>query len=65
MTGLIFDLGNTLIYTPQALSWAATFDRMRTDLIGALQAAGYALDPAEFPAANAPIIAAVQALRRR
>ena len=50
LTGLIFDLGNTLIYTPQALSWAATFDRMRGELIAALQAAGYALDPAEFHA---------------
>ncbi|MCC7361932.1 MAG: HAD family hydrolase [Anaerolineales bacterium] len=50
LTSLIFDLGNTLIYTPHALSWAVTFDRMRGELIAALQAAGYALDPAEFHA---------------
>ncbi len=48
LTGLIFDLGNTLIYTPQALSWAQTYDRMRGELLAYLQAAGYALDLADF-----------------
>ncbi len=48
LTSLIFDLGNTLIYTPQALSWAQTYDRMRGDLLAYLQAAGYALNPADF-----------------
>jgi HAD superfamily hydrolase (TIGR01662 family) len=46
--GLIFDLGSTLIHTPQALSWALTLDRMRGDLLACLRDAGYDLDPAEF-----------------
>ncbi len=50
LTGLIFDLGSTLLYTPQALNWAQTFDRMRGELLAALQAAGYDLDPADFQA---------------
>lgn len=48
LTSLIFDLGNTLLYTPRGLSWAQTYDRMRGELLAHLQAAGYALDPAEF-----------------
>jgi HAD superfamily hydrolase (TIGR01662 family) len=48
LTGLIFDLGNTLLYTPHALSWAQTYDRMRGELLAYLLAAGYALDPGEF-----------------
>lgn len=48
LTGLIFDLGNTLLYTPLALSWAQTYDRMRGELLAYLQAAGYDLNPADF-----------------
>jgi putative hydrolase of the HAD superfamily len=50
LAGLIFDLGHTLIYTPDGQSWARTFDRMRADLLEALRAAGYELDAADFMA---------------
>jgi HAD superfamily hydrolase (TIGR01662 family) len=46
--GLIFDLGSTLIHTPQALAWAPTLDRMRGELLASLVSAGYDLDPVEF-----------------
>jgi putative hydrolase of the HAD superfamily len=46
--GVIFDLGSTLIYTRHDLNWALTFNRMRSDLLAHLQAAGYSLDPAQF-----------------
>jgi HAD superfamily hydrolase (TIGR01509 family) len=48
IAGLIFDLGSTLLYTPQTLSWARTYDQMRGELLGFLQGAGYALDAGEF-----------------
>jgi putative hydrolase of the HAD superfamily len=46
--GIIFDLGQTLIYTPRAMSWARALDRMRADLLGHLRAAGHDLDAGEF-----------------
>jgi putative hydrolase of the HAD superfamily len=46
--GLIFDLGSTLIYTPQALAWAPTLNRMQAELLACLASAGYELDPAAF-----------------
>jgi putative hydrolase of the HAD superfamily len=50
LSGLIFDLGSTLIYNPAGQSWARTLDQMRADLLDALRAAGYDLDPGEFMA---------------
>jgi len=50
IVGLIFDLGSTLIHTPEALAWAPTLDRMRAELLASLVNAGYDLDPAEFQA---------------
>jgi HAD superfamily hydrolase (TIGR01509 family) len=46
--GIFFDLGSTLIYNERDTNWALLLNRMRTDLLAVLQAAGYALDPAEF-----------------
>jgi HAD superfamily hydrolase (TIGR01662 family) len=46
--GLLFDLGSTLIHNEHDNNWAWVLNRMRADLLANLQAAGYALDPAEF-----------------
>jgi putative hydrolase of the HAD superfamily len=46
--GVIFDLGSTLIYNQHDLNWPLAFNRMRGDLVAALQAEGYPLDPAPF-----------------
>ena len=46
--GVLFDLGATLLYTPQRRSWAAVVEHMHADLAAALQATGYAVDPADF-----------------
>lgn len=48
LQGVIFDLGSTLIYSAGEKNWGTILPRMRSDLLGFLNANGYALDPADF-----------------
>jgi len=50
LRGVLFDLGSTLIHSPNDLNWAVTLNRMRADLVAALRAGGCEVDAPAFHA---------------